>query len=134
MPGTEYAFHELIAKLNGNADVQAVSDAILHAVNDVYGTYSAHIEGQHQQVESWMGTALAAPKVESRLQLVDGGLQFAVLFPVELNNAAATDQKIAEELVQSMKADGPLKVGMMDLPVIKAAVEDLGREADSLWE
>ncbi len=123
MPGTEYAWHELIAKLNGAADVDAVSAAILHAVQEVYGTYSARIEGQHRQVESWMGTAIPAPAVESRLQLADGGLQYAVLFPVELNHAAATDQRIAEALIQGMKADGPLKAGVVDLPVIKAAVK-----------
>ncbi len=123
MPGTEYAWHELVAKLNGNADVQAASGAILKTVQTVYGTYSARIEGQHRQVESWMGTALPPPTVESRLQLADGGLQFAVLFPVELNNAAATDQQIAQSLVESMKADGPLKAGVTELPVIKAAVK-----------
>ena len=123
MPGTEYAWHELTAKLNGNADVGAVSGAILGAVNEAYAGYSARIEGQHQQVESWMGTALPAPKVESRLQLVDGGLQFAALFPVQLNDAAATDQGIAEALVKAMKADGPLKTGLTELPVIKAAVK-----------
>ena len=123
MPGTEYAWHELTAKLNGNADVQAVSGAILGAVNEVYAGYSARIEGQHQQVESWMGTALPAPKVESRLQLVDGGLQFAVLFPVELNDAAVTDQGIAETLVKGMKVEGPMKAGLTELPVIKAAVK-----------
>ena len=123
MPGTEYAWHELTAKLNGNADVEAASQAILKAVNQVYQSYSTRIEGQHQQVESWMGTALPTPKIESRLQLVEGGLQFAVLFPVELNNAAATDQQIAEDLVKEMKVEGALKAGLPELPVIKAAVK-----------
>ena len=123
MPGTEYAWHELIAKLNGNADVKAASEAILKAVNGVYATYSERIEGQHKQVENWMGTALPSPTVESRLQLADGGLQFAVLFPVQLNDAAATDQKIAEVLVAEMRAEGPLKAGVTELPAIKAAVK-----------
>lgn len=123
MPGTEYAWHELTAKLNGNADVQAISASILQIVDQVYNGYSARIEGQHHQVEAWMGTALPAPKVESRLQLVDGGMQFAVLFPVELNKAGTTDQQIAEEIVKSMKVEGPLKAGITDLPVIKAAVK-----------
>ena len=123
MPGTEYAWHELTAKLNGNADIGATTEAISHAVSEVYAKYSARIEGQHQQVEAWVGTALPPPKIESRLQLVDGGLQFALLFPVEINDAAATDQQIAEELVKTMKVDGPLKAGVTELPVIKAAVK-----------
>ncbi len=123
MPGTEYAWHELTAKLNGNADLHAATGAILGVVDKVYASYSASIQGQHRQVEAWVETALPAPKIESRLQLTDGGLQFAVLFPVELENAAATDQQIAEALVADMKTDGPLKTGVTDLPIIKAAVK-----------
>ena len=123
IPGTEYAWHELTAKLNPGADVQAASGAVLQAVNQVYAGYSGRIQAQHRQVETWMGTALPAPKVESRLQLVDGGLQFAVLFPVEITCAAEVDQQIAEALVAGMRPEGPLKAGVADLPIIKAAVK-----------
>ncbi|HLI76942.1 MAG TPA: hypothetical protein VKV02_08345 [Acidobacteriaceae bacterium] len=123
MPGTEYAWHELTAKLNRGTDVQATSAAILQAVNDVYETYSSKIQSQHQQVESWMGTALPSPKVESRLELADGGLQFAVLFPVQIDDAAETDQRIAETMLRQMNTEGALKSGVADLPIIKAAVK-----------
>ncbi len=123
MPGTEYAWHELIAKLNSAADAQATTAAVLEAVNKVYAGYSDVIQAQHQQVESWMGTALPAPKVESRLQLADGGLQLAVLFPVRINHAAEADQHLAEALVEAMKTEGPIKAGVSELPIIKAAVK-----------
>ncbi len=123
MPGTEYAWHELTAKLNPGVDPKAASQAVLKVVTDVYATYHARIEAQNHQVESWMGTALPQPQVESRLQLTDGGLQFAVLFPVEIEHAAEVDQQIAEALVQGFRIDGPLKAGVSDLPIIKAAVK-----------
>ena len=123
MPGTEYAWHQLTAKLNGEADTQATAEAVLAAVRKVYGTYRARIEAQHQQVEAWMGAALPAPNLESWLELADGGLQFAVLFPVEIGNAATTDQQIAEELVSEMRSNGAMKAGMTALPIIKAAVK-----------
>lgn len=123
MPGTEYAWHELTAKLNAGADVQAASAAVLQVVNGVYANYRERIQGQHRQVETWMGTALPEPKVESRLQLTDGGLQYAVLFPVEIDHAAEMDQQIAETFLKDLQADGPLKAGVTDLPVIKAAVK-----------
>ena len=96
---------------------------MLKSVETVYRAYSDRIQSQHQEVETWMGTALPAPKVESRLQLADGGLQFAVLFPVEIEHAAEVDQQIAEEVVKDMRTEGPLKAGVTDLPVIKAAVK-----------
>ncbi len=123
MPGTEYAWHELTAKLTGTADVPAVSKELLGTIDTVYAGYKERIEAQHREVEGWVGTALPSPAVESRLQLVDGGLQFAVLFPVEIGSAATTDQSIAEALVKAMQTDGPLKAGLPDLPVIKAAVK-----------
>ena len=123
MPGTEFAWHEMTAKLNATADVPAVTRDLLEIVDEVYRTYSGRIEAQHQQVEGWVGTALPGPGVESRLQLVDGGLQFAVLFPVEIRGAATIDQSIAQELVKRMQAEGTLKAGLPDLPVIKAAVK-----------
>ncbi len=123
MPGTEYAWHEMTAKLKSDADVPAVTEALLKLVNEVYSSYSARIEAQQRQVEAWMGTALPAPRIESRLQLVEGTLQFAVLFPVQLHDAAATDQRIAEQVVAAANTDGPLKTGLPELPVIKAAVK-----------
>ena len=123
MPGTEYAWHELTAKLNSGADVQSASAAVLKTVNEVYATYRDTIQAQHHQVETWMGTALPAPQVESRLQLADGGLQFAVLFPVQIDRAAEIDQRIAEQLVTELNTEGPVKAGVLELPVIKAAVK-----------
>ena len=46
------------------------------------------------------------------MQLADGGLQYAVLFPVEIDRAAEVDQRIAEELVKGMNAEGALKAGV----------------------
>ena len=123
VPGTEYAWHELIAKLKSTADVPAVSAAVLDVINKVYAGYSAQILRQHRDVEAGMGTALPAPKLESRLQLTDTGLQFAVLFPVELQNAALTDQKIAENMLSAISSVDALKAGVVDLPAIKATVK-----------
>ena len=123
MPGTEYAWHQLTAKLHPGADVPAVTAQLLALVNAAYGEYRDRIETQHQQVEGWVGTALPAPDVESHLQLADTGLQFTVQFPVEIGRAGTTDQKIAEGLVKGMAADGPLKAGLTDLPIIKAAAK-----------
>lgn len=123
MPGTEYAWHELTAKLNNGADVQAATREVLRLVQETYAGYSARIQGQHRQVEAWMGTALPAPQVEPRLELAEGGVQYAVLFPVELEQAAQVDQHIAEQVLAATRQEGPLKNGLRELPVIKAAVK-----------
>ena len=123
MPGTEYAWHELTVKLNVGADVHTVTDAVLGAINGVFATYSARIDQQHQQGETWVGTPLDAPKVDARLQLAEGGLQLAVLFPVEIGNAAEVDQQIAETLLGAINGNDQLKAGIAATPVIKAAIK-----------
>jgi small-conductance mechanosensitive channel len=123
MPGTEYAWHELIAKLNPGADVEAVRKALLDVVSGVYEDYRQNIEAQHGQVETWAGTAIEAPKVSSRLEMTDSGLQMAVLFPVEIQHAAETDQKIAAALLQASSQEGPLKAGLSATPTINASIK-----------
>ncbi len=123
MPGTEYAWHELTVKLNPGADVSSVSNTVLRVVNDVFATYSARIVQQQQQVEAWMGTALEPPKVESRLQLAEGGLQIVVLYPVEIRNAAPTDQQIARNLMSTINSNEAMKSAIAGTPVIKASIK-----------
>lgn len=123
MPGTEYAWHELTVKLKPEGNAKLASDAVLQVVNEVYSGYRAHVDQQHHQVEEWMGTAIEAPQVSSRLQLNESGLQLAVLFPVEIVNAAETDQRIAEGLMRELNQAGPVRETVEGMPVIKAAIK-----------
>lgn len=123
MPGTEYAWHELTAKLKPEGDAKLANDAVLRIVHEVYSGYSAHVDQQHRQVEDWMGTAIEAPRVSSRLQLSEGGLQLAVLFPVEIGNAAETDQRIAERFISDLNRDASLRAAIEGTPVIRAAIK-----------
>jgi small-conductance mechanosensitive channel len=123
MPGTEYGWHELIAKLNAGADVEAVRKSLLDAVSGVYETYRADIEAQHAQVENWAGTAIEMPAVNSRLEMTDAGLQIVVLFPVEIQHAAEADQKIASALLDATAKDGPLKSGLNGIPTISSSIK-----------
>lgn len=124
LPGTEYAWHELTAKLKPEADAQAVKAALVDVVSRVYETYRAGIESQQHQIQTWLGAALDSPKVESHLRLSDDGLQIVVLFPVEIDKAAETDATIAAALVQAKQPEGPLKQGLAAMPTIKAAIKN----------
>jgi hypothetical protein len=123
LPGTEYAWHELLAKLTPQADPDAVSKELVTLVSNVYEGYRQTIEAQHQQIESWMGTALEAPGVDARLSMADDGPHVTILFPVLIDGAARTDQAIAGKLMQAMNSEGPLQSGLAALPIIKAAIK-----------
>jgi hypothetical protein len=123
MPGTEYAWHELTVRLKPEADYRAATSAILDAVNTIYNTYRAGIENQHRRVEEWMDAAVEKPGIEPRLQLAEAGLQYAVLFPVEIKNAASTDEAIIHTLIHNMENNDAVKNAIAAPPQVKAIVK-----------
>ncbi|MGI4755628.1 MAG: hypothetical protein ACRYGF_02135, partial [Janthinobacterium lividum] len=123
MPGTEYAWHELTVKLKPETDYHASTDAILKSVTGVYDTYRAQIEQQHRKVEDWMETALDTPQIEPRLQLAEGGLQYAVLFPVQIKDAAVTDEQIVHRLLDDMAANDDMRNSIAAPPIVKAVIK-----------
>jgi len=68
IPGTEYAWHELIVKLSETANYKMASEAILKVVHSVYDGYRSGIEEQHSRVVQWMHAPITSPTIESRLQ------------------------------------------------------------------
>lgn len=123
MPGTEYAWHELTVRLKADSDYKAATQAILYAVTNTYETYRATIEQQHRQVEDWMDAAMEAPGIEPRLQLTEAGLQYAVLFPVEIKNASATDEAIVHTLLHDIENNDAVKNAIAAPPAVKAVVK-----------
>jgi small-conductance mechanosensitive channel len=123
LPGTEYAWHELVAKLKPDADTEAVSKALCSIIEGVYQTYKGAIESQQQQIENWMGAPVDRPSVDSHLRMTDDSLQVAILFPVQIGGAAKADAAIASAVFKAMQTEGPLKQGLAAVPTIKAAIK-----------
>jgi hypothetical protein len=123
MPGTEYAWHALIVKLSLSADYNGAAAIMLKAVSDIYDGYKGNIEAQHHQLEAWMDSAVDAPTIDSRIQLMPGGLQLSVRFPVEIRDATRVDQEITREVLGLMSSDERVKAAVMETPTIQATVK-----------
>ncbi|HXS12421.1 MAG TPA: mechanosensitive ion channel family protein [Acidobacteriaceae bacterium] len=123
LPGTEYAWHELTAKLKPDADTEAVSKALCSIIEGVYQTYKPAIDAQQRQIEGWMGAPVDPARVDSHLRMSDDGFQVAILFPVQIGGAAHADAAIASAVLKAMQTEGPLKQGLASVPTIKAAVK-----------
>ncbi len=123
MPGTEYIWHEMTVKLTPDVDYQPAVQAILKTVQDVYDEYRQQIERQHKALESWMDSSLAAPNIQSNLQLVDGGPQLWLRYPVLIRQTNETDHRMTESLLRTIAADPRVKAAVSAPPVIKAAVK-----------
>lgn len=123
LPGTEYVWHELTMKLTSGADYRKAMNQVQSAVQEIYRTYQGRIEQQHRELESWMDANVDAPGVESRMQLVDGGLQLNVRFPVEIRAAAQVDERVTERLLDLMRDDAEVRAALASGPEIKATVK-----------
>ncbi len=121
IPGTDYAWHELMLKLKPGSDYLAATTAVQAAVETVYSGYQSAIEDQHRQVESWMDAALNTPHVESRIQLADS-LQFTVFYPVLIRTAVATDQQVVQKVLETMR-DPAIAEVLDGAPIVKAVVK-----------
>ena len=122
IPGTDYVWHEVTVKLRPGTDYGPATDVVRNAIQKVYDRYREKIEQQHRQVETWMDTALEAPRMETRLQLSDG-LQFAVLYPVQIADAAATDEQIVREMMSAMAGNEAVKEAVDGTPTLRAVVK-----------
>lgn len=123
MPGTEYAWHELTVKLSPDADYRAAVDEILKAVQKVYESYKSAIDKQHKNLESWMDSSIDAPDIQSNLQLVDGGPQLWIRYPVTLSESASIDGKMGESLLRLIAGNPAIKTAVSGAPIIRAAVK-----------
>jgi small-conductance mechanosensitive channel len=122
MPGTEYAWHELIVKLTDAANYKIVCEAVLKEIQAIYDGYRAKIEQQHQGVQNWMQVAIDQPVVESRLQFNGGAFQLCARFPVEIKQAAETDEKLTQALLDLLATHPEIKSAVASTPLIQASV------------
>jgi Mechanosensitive ion channel len=122
IPGTEYAWHELIVKLADGADYKLVCEAVLKEVHAVFDGYRTTIEQQHRGVENQMQTTIAPPTIESRLQFNAGSFQLWARFPVQIRDAAETDEKVTRALADLIASTPDVKSAIASTPVIQASI------------
>lgn len=122
IPGTDFAWHELTVKFKPNSDYEGALTKVRAAVEEVYSSYKDTIEQQHRQVEGWLDTAIQSPKIEGRIQLVDGA-QFAVLYPVQLSRAAETDERVVKRVLDAATRDPAVAAAIDGVPTVKAVVK-----------
>jgi small-conductance mechanosensitive channel len=122
IPGTDYAWHELIVKLTDAADYKMVCEAVMKEVHSVYEGYRASIERQHKSAESAIQTSIDPPVIESRLQFAAGSFQLWARFPVEFDDAPETDEKIIRALLDLIARAPEIKAAVAATPVIQASV------------
>ncbi len=122
IPGTEYAWHEVVLALVAGANHKLAQEKLLQAVTSVYDHYRENIERQHGYIERRIEVQLKAPTPESRLQFGDAGLELLVRYPVQIRNESEMDEQITRKVLELIQSEPDVQAAAFGSPKIRAAV------------
>jgi len=94
MPGGDFYWHTITLTLSPTTDVAEAEKRLSEAAESVYAKYRPAIEQQHAALQRFIDFQTAMPQPEVYARLNTKGLVVTVRYPVELAQAAATDQKM----------------------------------------
>jgi small-conductance mechanosensitive channel len=123
IPGTEYAWHEVVASLNPGTNYKLVQDKFSIAVNAVYEKYRVEIENKVGGIERRLEVQLRAPVPEAKLQFSDAGLEFVVRYPVDIRRASEIDDHVTRSVLDLLDKEAELKGAVAGTPKIRAAIK-----------
>jgi small-conductance mechanosensitive channel len=123
IPGTEYAWHEVVVMIAPDGNHKMAQEELLAAVNAVYSRYRQSIERQHANIERHVDIQVEMPRPEARLQFAEGGLELLVRYPVEIRNAPDIDEEMTRKVLELIETDGRLKAVVSGVPKIRSAVK-----------
>jgi small-conductance mechanosensitive channel len=123
LPGSDYAWHEVVVLLNAGGKIDVVESQLLEAVRGVHVDYKDELQRQLGDVERRMDIPLRPPEPLAQLQYSDAGLECVVRYPVGLHHASEIDEKITRRLLGMLQQQGDLQASISGLPKIRAAVK-----------
>lgn len=123
IPGTEYAWHEVVVMIAPNGNHKAAQEKLVAAVNSVYSKYRGEIERQHAEIERRVDIQIEAPRPGARLQFADAGLELLVRYPVEIRRAPDIDEDMTRQVLNLVESDPTLKTAISGTPKIRTAIK-----------
>jgi hypothetical protein len=107
--------------IEATADVAEAHRRLKAASDAVYEKYRDAIERQHAAVQEFIDFDASSPRPELRLRLTENGLECAVRYPVELDNAAVIDQQMLKALRDALEQDQQFKLVATGAVVLKSS-------------
>lgn len=123
IPGTEYAWHEIVVNIAPEGNHKAAEQKLVAAVNEVYSGYRAEIERQHGEIERRVDIQISAPRPEARLQFGEAGLELLVRYPVEIRKAPDIDENMTRTVLALTEKDPEIKAAVTGNPKIRSAIK-----------
>jgi len=104
--GVNFAWHETTLVLPAGANYAVLKEKLYNAVNDVVKKYRDEIVRQTKEImkttsSSAAGVASADPSVQLRFSA--SAVEALVRYPVEIQHAAETDEKVSEAMIAAIR-------------------------------
>jgi small-conductance mechanosensitive channel len=123
IPGTEYAWHEVVFNLVPGGDHKLAQEKLFQAVTSVHDQYREGFERQRGLVERRIEVQLKTPSPETRLQFGDTGLELLVRYPVEIRNESVTDEQVTRKVLEVIQSEPEVQAAVVGTPKIRAAIK-----------
>ena len=123
IPGTEYAWHEVVFNLVSGGNHKLAQEKLFQAVNAVHEQYREGFEQQRGFIERRIEVQLKTPSPETRLQFGDSGLELLVRYPVEIRNESVTDEQVTHKVLEVIQSNPEVQAAVVGSPKIRAAIK-----------
>lgn len=127
IPGTNFVWHEVSLTVNAESDYQQVEERMLQAVHRIFSNYKEKMEVQRRSMERAIhGLAVEPLNPEGRLYLTPGGTQIVVRYPVQVDDGAEIDDRIARAVLAATGREPHVEPAHMENPDTAAATVSTG--------
>jgi small-conductance mechanosensitive channel len=110
LPGSNFAWRRISLTLAADVDYTLAEQKISAAVAAVYNTYKPELDQQHRVLESSLAIHIAGTEPQTRLRLVETGLEIVVLYPVVLSDASKIDDQMTHTLLDAIESEPRLRL------------------------
>jgi small-conductance mechanosensitive channel len=123
IPGTEYAWHEVVFNLVPGGNHKVAQEKLFQAVTSIHDQYREGFERQLGLVERRIEVQLKTPSPDARLQFGDTGLELQIRYPVEIRNESVTDEQVTRKVLEVIQSDPQVQAAVVGTPKIRAAIK-----------
>ncbi|HKS73118.1 MAG TPA: mechanosensitive ion channel domain-containing protein [Terriglobales bacterium] len=111
VPGTKFVWHEITLTLPPDSDYHGVENRVMRAVKSVFAGYKDRMSTEHRKMEQLLtGVPVHNLDPESRLRLTPKGVDVVIRYPVELDQAAEIDDRIARQVLDATEQEPKVQV------------------------
>ena len=110
LPGSNFAWRRITLTLAADVDYTLAEQKISTAVAGVYNTYKPELDQQHRVLESSLAIHIAGTEPQTRLRLVETGLEIVILYPVVLSDATGIDDRMTHALLDAIEGEPRLRL------------------------